>query len=288
MPSSDHLAVRGYSGRPILKPPVWTWEVPLYFFVGGAAGAAAVIAAVALGLGTEPRLARAALWVAAVGGALSPVLLTSDLGRPARALYMFRVFKRQSAISVGSWTLLLFGTTSAAALAGHELGFRTLSGLAAAVSALSGLGMATYTGVLLGATAIPVWNERRRLLPLHMGVTSLGAAAAILLLLAPGAAPAARLLVAAAVAECGIGLALELDRRPSGRPLHEGPSGRRLRLGAALAGPLALGAAWLSLPLASVAFLAGALLLRFGWIAAGRASAADPAAVLGPPTQRRT
>jgi formate dehydrogenase iron-sulfur subunit len=32
----------GYYGRPLLHDPTWTWEVPLYFFVGGAAGAAAV------------------------------------------------------------------------------------------------------------------------------------------------------------------------------------------------------------------------------------------------------
>ncbi|HET9767043.1 MAG TPA: nitrite reductase, partial [Thermoanaerobaculia bacterium] len=25
----------GYYGRPLLKEPTWTWEVPLYFFVGG-------------------------------------------------------------------------------------------------------------------------------------------------------------------------------------------------------------------------------------------------------------
>ena len=30
----------GYYGVPMLKEPQWTWEVPLYFFVGGAAGAA--------------------------------------------------------------------------------------------------------------------------------------------------------------------------------------------------------------------------------------------------------
>jgi len=33
-----------YYGLPIVKPPVWTWEIPLYFFVGGAAGASSVIA----------------------------------------------------------------------------------------------------------------------------------------------------------------------------------------------------------------------------------------------------
>ena len=36
-----------YYGLPLLKAPVWTWEIPAYFFVGGAAGAAAVIGAVA-------------------------------------------------------------------------------------------------------------------------------------------------------------------------------------------------------------------------------------------------
>jgi len=28
----------GYYGIPLLKEPTWTWEIPLYFFVGGAAG----------------------------------------------------------------------------------------------------------------------------------------------------------------------------------------------------------------------------------------------------------
>ena len=34
----------GYYGQPVVKPPVWTWEVPLYFFFGGLAGMSAVIA----------------------------------------------------------------------------------------------------------------------------------------------------------------------------------------------------------------------------------------------------
>jgi hypothetical protein len=36
-----------YHGNPVLKPPTWTWQVPLYFFVGGVAGTSAVIALVA-------------------------------------------------------------------------------------------------------------------------------------------------------------------------------------------------------------------------------------------------
>ena len=31
-----------YYGLPVLKEPVWIWTIPLYFFVGGTAGAAAV------------------------------------------------------------------------------------------------------------------------------------------------------------------------------------------------------------------------------------------------------
>src|SRR5689334_24810249 len=24
----------GYYGQPVVRPPVWTWEIPVYFFVG--------------------------------------------------------------------------------------------------------------------------------------------------------------------------------------------------------------------------------------------------------------
>ena len=41
-------AETGYYGIPLLKQPPWTWEIPLYFFVGGAAGAAAVVGAIAI------------------------------------------------------------------------------------------------------------------------------------------------------------------------------------------------------------------------------------------------
>src|SRR3954470_22181461 len=34
----------GYYGQPVVKPPVWTWQIPLYFFMGGLAGMSAVIA----------------------------------------------------------------------------------------------------------------------------------------------------------------------------------------------------------------------------------------------------
>ncbi len=110
----------GYYGRPIVKPPVWTWEIPLYFFSGGLAGMAAAIALAAHVAGppeATASLARAALWLAFLGGAVvSPILLVLDLGRPRRFLHMLRVFKWRSPMSVGAWILFLFGGAVAVAL----------------------------------------------------------------------------------------------------------------------------------------------------------------------------
>src|ERR1700723_2077507 len=56
----------GYYGLPLLKPPTWTWEVPLYFFLGGIAGVSAVIAFVSSIFHADPGMVRVALWIAFV------------------------------------------------------------------------------------------------------------------------------------------------------------------------------------------------------------------------------
>ena len=61
----------GYYGIPLLKRPSWTWEIPLYFFVGGAAGASAVIGAAADWVGDDYELAKHARWVATAGAAIA-------------------------------------------------------------------------------------------------------------------------------------------------------------------------------------------------------------------------
>src|SRR5690242_10258728 len=109
----------GYYGIPLLKPAPWTWEIPLYFFTGGTAGAAAVVGAIADYTGADRRLVRDARWIAAAGAVISPALLIADLGRPSRFLNMMRVFKPQSPMSVGVWTLLGFSAgATATAFAG--------------------------------------------------------------------------------------------------------------------------------------------------------------------------
>jgi len=274
-----------YYDVPLLKPPVWTWEVPLYFFVGGAAGAAAVIGGIAEWTGTEGTLARDAKWIAAAGGPLSAALLTADLGRPERFINMLRVFKPQSAMSMASWTLTAFSASSTAALApalapaiGDLPALRTVGTVACASSAALGAGMLTYTGVLIGATAIPVWNENVRLLPVHFAASGMASAAAILTLMGHDEPALNDLAMGAAAVETLIGAAIETRHERALAPLRDGASGWIIRAGGVLSGPvpLLLRAAtrrrsWRAA--ASVAALAGSLLTRLGWIAAGRTSA---------------
>ncbi|MFL6067216.1 MAG: polysulfide reductase, partial [Gaiellaceae bacterium] len=64
--------------RPVIKAPVWTWEIPCYFYTGGLAGASAGLSWLAELRGNEA-LARRASFVALAAGMASPALLISDL-----------------------------------------------------------------------------------------------------------------------------------------------------------------------------------------------------------------
>ncbi|MEA2624448.1 MAG: hypothetical protein QOD06_493 [Candidatus Binatota bacterium] len=274
----------GYYGLPVVKPPVWTWEIPVYFFVGGLAGMAEAIALAAFSTGAELELVRKAAWVAAAGAGVSPILLVMDLGRPARFANMLRVFKWRSAMSVGAWTLAVFGACAVPAALLLQWGEgRALHAVAALL--LFGAGvlgplLATYTGVLLAATAIPVWSAHRTLLPIHFGAAALGSAAAVLELLGSRPPALSAVGIATAIVETMIGAALEIGRASVvDRPLRTGRSGNLMRAAAVLTGPLSLALRLVGARTGGgAAFLFGALLSRFAWIDAGRCSALDPEA----------
>ena len=281
-----------YHGNAVLKPPTWTWQVPLYFFVGGASGVSGAIALVAHIAGNAG-VTRAALWVAFVGALISAPLLIADLGRPARFLNMLRVFKPSSAMSMGAWTLVAFSSAVSLGVACHELNLAghgnnfvaVVEWLAEILAALSGLILASYTSVLLGVTAIPVWSENRKVVSAVFLGGALGSAAAALELLG-FAIPATQYMgIAASSAELIIATIIELRDRYVDRPLREGRAGFLVRGGAILAGPISL--LLRVLPehnlhlheIAALCFVAGALVSRYGWIAAGRVSALDPQAL---------
>jgi len=279
-----------YYQLPALKPPVWTWEVPLYFFIGGISGVSACLAFFAQFFDNDPAMVRLLLWIALVGSAICPALLIADLGRPSRFLYMMRVFKWRSPMSMGAWILVAFSGCVFLAVAANELVLRGISApillplrwAAEAASTVAGLLLASYTAVLIGATAIPVWSENRQVLPAHFLTSGLGGAAAILEL-AGFLIPVTQILgFASAGIETLLGLWFEIHRPAVNAPLHHGRSSVMFRIAGALAGPgaLLIRIVWGSAPAgryaAASCFLVGALLSRYAWIWAGRASAENP------------
>jgi len=156
-----------------------------------------------------------------------------------------------------------------------------LMGSMAAAAVLGAL-LATYTGVLLGATAVPVWNRHRRLLPMHFGVTGLGSAAALVELVGPRLPALFALGLCAAALETLLLLLQESSRHGAAdRALRRGRAAWAVRGAALLTGPGALALRLGELvTAAAIVFLAGALLGRYGWLWAGRASALDPQAAL--------
>lgn len=279
----DPATPRSYYGRPVLKEPVWSPEVPLYFFTGGLAGASAPLAFAAELAGNE-ELARRAWAVALAGVALSPPLLIKDLGRPARFLHMFRVLKLSSPMSVGSWALGAAGALVTAAATRSLTGRIPRTGRAAGAGAAAlGPLISTYTAVLLADTAVPAWHEPRRELPFVFAGSAAASAGGAATLLAPVAAagPARRLAVAGALIE---GVAVQLLERRHGEatePYRVASVRRLARPAKALS---ALGAAVLvaggrhaaGARAGGTLLCAGALLERFTVFRAGQVSARDP------------
>jgi hypothetical protein len=299
-------AETGYYGLPLLKVPAWTWEVPIYFFVGGVAGASAIIGSISRITGADPELVRDARALAAIGGSVSPALLVADLGMPSRFLHMLRVFKIQSPMSVGSWTLMVFSSSAAGLafldLANRRNGWRNgqhnggnapsriphfIGNAAEFASVVSGAVLSTYTGVLIGATAVPVWHRNVGMLPIHFGASGMGSAASLLELRGHQTPALNAIGIASALTETVVGASVELRKDPALKPLKKGKSGWLTRIGGLLSGPLPLALRLLSLAAsgsrrarlrkaAAISAVAGSVVTRFAWVQAGKASAADP------------
>lgn len=287
-------AATGYYGLPVIKEPSWSWEIPLYFFIGGAAGAAGVIAGVARLTGDSPKLVRDARRIAMAGSVLSPALLISDLGRPARFLAMLRVFKPQSPMSVGVWILMGFGAGTSAATLGSWL--RERSGESALArfletagdvgALLFGMPLASYTGALIGVTVIPAWNRNAGMLPLHFAASGVNSGAGLLELAGHQSRALNWLGMGAAAVETGMGASIELEKHPAVDPLKHGPSGWLIRVGGVLSGPIPLALRAMSLftsgkraakfrKYAAVSSVVGSAVTRVAWIQAGHVSARE-------------
>jgi Polysulphide reductase, NrfD len=278
-----------YYGRPILKAPVWQWEIPVYFFFGGMAGAAAPFALLSELRGDEA-LARRAWLVGLVGAGASAPLLIADLGRPERFHRMLRVLKPTSPMSVGSWVLGASSTAIAFANARTHFAWFPRLGRLAGATAVLGPALSTYTAVLVADTAIPAWHEARSELPFVFAAgAAMSAGSAVALI--GGGAPARRLALLGAAGELTSTTVMERRLGPLGEPYREGAAGHAARAAKALtaAGGLVMalrGGRRAGAVAGGALMLAGAMATRWSVYKAGFQSAADPKYVVEPQRAR--
>ncbi len=272
-----------YYGQPVIKEPVWTPEIPWYFFVGGLAGASGTLAW--LSGRSHPGLARRAWLTSFAGLAVSPALLISDLGRPERFLNMLRMFKITSPMSVGSWVLAGSGAaTTPAAIYAATGKLPLLARVSRPLAGLLGLPLATYTGALIAQTSVPVWHEARQELPALFAAGAAASAGAASLALAPAgeAAPARRLALVGAGAELALVAVMEHRLEGLAEPYRDGPAARYAKAARALtaAGGVTIATGARRSRIAALAgsamLLAGAVCERWSVFKAGFQSAADP------------
>jgi formate-dependent nitrite reductase membrane component NrfD len=286
---------RSYYGRPVIKEPQWTPEIPIYFFCGGMAGASTGLAFAARLTGRK-KLARAATANAFAGIAVSPPLLISDLGVPRRFLNMLRVFKVTSPLSVGSWLLTVEGGLIALTAAHEFLGWfpKPLARLAEALAALFGMPLATYTAAVIANTSVPVWHEARKELPLAFaGGSAMAAGGAAALLAGKEGGPARRLAILGAVTEAA---SMEYSKKKLGELAEPYSTGRAGRFGKATMACAGTGAALLLYAelrksrraglIGSALTVAGSMCGRWMVFTAGNQSAADPKYTVGPQRER--
>ena len=299
---------RDYYGIPPIKEHTWTWEVPVYFWLGGIGAGAHLISTVAQLLGwKDEAFFRASRYTVLVTMILSPVLLIMDLGRPERFYNMLRILKLRSPMSTGSWALSIFGTLSGL-IATRQVAEDGLLGrdnalvrlvrvlipdrLLSVVALPFGLYVGAYTGILLGATSVPMWARNVVLMGptfLSSGLsTGLSAVSFILHLgdrgekkTLEGLRRAERISL---LIEGGLIAASLIRMGKWGKPLYSGKLAPLFVGGTILGGilaPFALLSGRESRPrglLASVLALLGGLALRFAMIEGGRLSARDPQA----------
>lgn len=288
----------------LLQSPHWPVLIDVYFFLGGLAGGAFVIATIANLLDARRfrDVSRVGYYLALVALIPCPIILIVDLGVPLRFMNMMRAFNPLSPMSMGAWALLGFSVCAfLAALitllqdAGRGRNLATAKVAVGVIGAFFGFFLAAYPGVLLSATARPLWAGGHALGALFLAVgASTGAAAMALILFlagrraADGMSPLRTMLVLALLIQLVAVFVFVLSVQGSGSvasaraltTLTSGAHSLTFWLGAVVVGsvlPLLIGLADFRrrspglTALASVLVLVGGFLVKYVIVAAGQA-----------------
>ncbi|MHA1190573.1 MAG: NrfD/PsrC family molybdoenzyme membrane anchor subunit, partial [Alphaproteobacteria bacterium] len=172
--------------------------VILYLFLAGVGAGAVTISASVLLRGGGGGFGGGHFKLARYGALIGPFpvligtsLIVLELGRPDRAFNLFKVINL-SPMNIGSWLLLLFMATSVfyalaflpsffTSLKRLSDGLARLRAVLAWVNVPMGIGVAVYTGIMLGAMpARPLWNSP--ILALLFLVSALSTGVALIIL----------------------------------------------------------------------------------------------------------
>jgi formate-dependent nitrite reductase membrane component NrfD len=298
---------KNYYGIPPIKHAHWTWQIPVYFWIGGIGAGVHLFSTIAQILGhKDEALIRTSRYTVLGTMILSPILLIWDLGRPERFYNMLRILKLRSPMSTQSWSVFAFGNLGGliAARQAAEDGLlggdnplvrlvKLIPARALSIVALPiGLNVGSNTGNLISATSVPLWARNW----LFMGPTFLASGLStalswlslVLHLTHSGKKETLRALhraeKAAIVIEAGLMAASLVRMSRWSKPLFSREVAPLFVGGTLLGGiaaPMALLFAKVSRSkslLASILVLAGGLAFRFAIIKGGRISADDPEA----------
>jgi formate-dependent nitrite reductase membrane component NrfD len=120
---------------------------------------------------------------------IGSLLLIVDLHTPQRFYNMFRIAKRTSPMSIGTWILtsfIPFAGLGFVSQLGADLfkveGLKKLARIGFAPAAFPGAGLSTYTASLLSATSTPYWAAQPKELAMRFAASSIASGAAALAL----------------------------------------------------------------------------------------------------------
>jgi protein NrfD len=292
-----------YYDYPALKPSPFGDSVAFYIFLAGLSGAAQIVATLAdlCGRAEAKPIVRSGRYLAMVATIAGPPLLIYDLHTPQRFYNMLRIFRKTSPMSIGTYVLSTFSAFSTATALAQLIADRRHSRLAERIArvtqlpaAVAGAGMTSYPAALLAATSTPLWAAAPRLLGIQFASSSVATGAAAISLATGNALPPGTRVAVEALAATASTVTLAASRLAERTyyeagvetPLYEGPLRVAQRIGVQFAGsafPAVLYAEnyrpsrprpsrRLSIA-ASLAILAGGLLLRSVIIRAGNKSA---------------
>jgi formate-dependent nitrite reductase membrane component NrfD len=163
---------KNYYGIPPIKHAHWTWQIPVYFWIGGIGAGVHLFSTIAQILGhKDEALTRTSRYTVLFTMILSPILLIWDLGRPERFYNMLRILKLRSPMSTQSWSVFAFGNLSGLIAARQAADDGLLgdgnplvrlaklipAGFLSILAMPVGLNVGSNTGNLISATSVPLW-----------------------------------------------------------------------------------------------------------------------------------